>query len=118
MFVYRCFPVLSVPEVPTSTEITSVTTDSMTISFSYDYDPAVAQCTHYHITWSDETHELEYTGGTHEYTIDGLDECTDDHTVTVKAVTKPNSTEWIHLDDAVGEALSDNSCTCEFIHEK
>ena len=86
----------------------------MTVSFSYDYDPAEAQCTHYQITWSDETHIENYSGGTQEYTIDGLDECTDDHTVTAKAVTKPISTEWIHLDDAVGEALSDSTCTCKY----
>ena len=89
----------------------------MTVSYSYGYDPAEAQCTHYQITWSDETHELEYTGDTQEYTIDGLDECTDDHTVTVKAVTKPITTAWIHLDDAVGEASSDSSCTCEFFYD-
>ena len=86
----------------------------MTVSFSYDYDPAEAQCTHYQITWSDETRELEYTGGTQEDTIYGLDECTDDYTVTVTAVTKPISDDWSHLEDAVGEALSDSSCTCEF----
>ena len=90
----------------------------MAVQFSYNENPAVAQCTHYHITWSpDNTTELEYDASTFEYTIDGLDECTDDYIVNVKAVTKPINTEWINLDDAVGEALSDSTCTCEFFYE-